>query len=206
MSTKYPPTLEQELHLTKQGYQVIVGVDEAGCGALAGPVLAGAVVLPLDCDLQGVRDSKLITERMREELYPLITQQATAWAVGSASVEEIFTTGIRQATYLAMRRAIGQIKEVDHVLVDAWTIPELAISQQGIIRGDQTVKSIAAASIIAKVTRDRQMFVYHEQYPKYEFAKHKGYGTKKHQEMIALYGPCPIHRLGYKTFHNKIHL
>lgn len=201
MSTKTLPTFQHERALLDQGYQMIVGVDEAGCGALAGPVVAGAVVFPLSSRLVEVRDSKLMTEKMREELYPLITERATAWAAGSASVEEIYKIGIRQANYLAMRRAVEMITDADFALVDAWTIPELTIPQKGIIKGDRHVKSIAAASVIAKVTRDRVMVKYHELYPEYDFAKHKGYGTKVHREAIKVHGPCPIHRLGYKTFH-----
>ena len=200
MSIKHAPTFKIELELMADGFQRIVGVDEAGCGALAGPVVAGAVIFPLDSNLEKVRDSKLLTERAREELYPQITECATAWGSGSASVEEIFDIGIRAATYLAMRRAVEAIEQPDYILVDAWTIPGINTPQRGIIRGDRTVKSIAAASIIAKVTRDRLMKVYADEYPVYQFGVHKGYGTKVHREAITAHGPCKIHRLGYKTF------
>jgi len=204
MSTKSNPTFRFERELFAQGYKMIVGVDEAGCGALAGPVVAGAVIFPLDSRIGDVRDSKLLTEKIREELYPLIIDRSVAWAVGSASVEEIFEMGIRQANYLAMRRAVEMIAEADYALVDAWTIPHLRIPQRGIIRGDRHVKSIAAASVIAKVTRDRQMVRFHEHYPEYGFMKHKGYGTKEHLEAIAVHGPCSIHRLGYKPFQSVL--
>ncbi len=201
MSIKHLPTFKMERELRAQGYQWIVGVDEAGCGALAGPVVAGAVILPLESRLQGVRDSKLLSEKMREELYDEVKEQSTAWAAGQASVEEIEAIGIRPATYLAMTRAIEAITQTDYVLVDAWTLPELALPQRGIIRGDRTVKSIAAASIIAKVTRDRQMRAHAQEHPAYGFDGHKGYGTAAHRAAIKTHGPCPIHRLSYKTFH-----
>ncbi len=177
---------------------MIVGVDEVGSGALAGPVLAGAVVLPIASGLGGIADSKVLSTRQREELYVLICEKATAWAVGSASVQEIFDLGIRPSTYLAMRRAVDHIESVDYVLVDAWTIPGLSIPQHGIICGDRLTKSIAAGSIIAKVTRDRQMSELAMQYPQYGFEKHKGYATQMHKRAILEYGPCAIHRMNYK--------
>ena len=161
-------------------------------------MVAGAVILPLNCRIKGIRDSKLLRESQREELYTLITQQASAWSSGSASVEEIQTLGIRQANYLAMRRAVEVLSEgVDYVLVDAWTIPNLSFPQKGIIRGDQSIKSIAAASIIAKVTRDRLMKILSQTYPEYGFQKHKGYGTIFHKQAITVHGPSPIHRLNF---------
>lgn len=204
MSTKVLPTFEFETKLTKEGYKVIVGIDEAGCGALAGPVVAGAVLLEPGKVLDGVKDSKLLNEKQRQEAYEIVTATSRAWAFGQSSVEEIFDIGIRAATYLAMRRALEEIQGVDFVLVDAWTIPGVATPQRGIIRGDQKIFSIAAASIIAKVTRDRMMKELHVLYPDYKFDVHKGYGTKIHQEAIKMYGPCPVHRLGYKTFLPKL--
>lgn len=200
MAAKKKPTFKLERTLMSQGFEQIVGVDEAGCGALAGPVVAGAVILPLTSRIGELNDSKKMSEKKREELYGLVTTRAQAWAAGIATVEEIYELGIRQANYLAMRRAVEQIKDAQYALVDAWTIPELQIPQQGIIKGDAKVKSIAAASIIAKVTRDRLLDAYAEQFPMYGFAKHKGYGTKQHRDAIAQHGACPIHRLGYKTF------
>ncbi|MFA4845194.1 MAG: ribonuclease HII [Patescibacteria group bacterium] len=200
MSIKVIPSFKIEHELQAQGLVRIVGVDEAGCGALAGPVVAGAVILPLDFECNEVRDSKLLSEQKREDLYLLIVEGALAWATGSASVKEIEELNIRGATLLAMCRAVEAIEQVDFALVDAWTIPGVSCPQRGIIRGDQTVMSIAAASIIAKVTRDRIMRELDLQYPEYGFQIHKGYGTRVHQEAIREHGACAIHRLSYKTF------
>ena len=192
MSIKISPTFEYEKALLANGYRAIVGVDEAGCGALAGPVVAGAVILTIDSEFEGLRDSKLMTEKAREAMFPLVQEQSVAWAAGIVSADEIFKIGIRPATYLAMRRAIEGIENVDYALVDAWTIPEIQIPQQGVIKGDTKIMSIAAASVIAKVTRDRIMREAHEQYPQYEFTTHKGYGTKVHRDAIKEHGACPI--------------
>lgn len=186
-----------ERTLLAQGFQRIVGVDEAGCGALAGPVVAAAVILPTGSRIGGIRDSKLLDERRREALYPVIVERALAWAVGIASVEEIATLNIRGANLLAMRRAVEAIESVEYVLVDAWTIPGITVPQRGIIRGDLYVKSIAAASVIAKVTRDRLMAELSREFPQYGFQTHKGYGTKKHKQALAQHGPCPHHRLSF---------
>jgi ribonuclease HII len=202
MSIKSPPTFRIERELLSQGFTRIVGIDEAGCGALAGPVVAAAVILPMDSKLGALRDSKLLSESRREKLYDLIVERCVAYATGLASVQEITTLNIRGANLLAMRRAAEVIECVDYALVDAWTIPGLEIPQRGIIRGDLTVKSIAAASVIAKVTRDRLMKRLAQEFPVYGFDIHKGYGTKAHREEIALHGPCKHHRLGYKTFAN----
>ncbi len=200
MSIKSPPTFKIERELLAQGYERIVGVDEAGCGALAGPVVAAAVLLPMDSRIVAIRDSKLLSESRREELYPVIVEQAVAYGVGIASVQEIAKLNIRGANLLAMRRAVEAIENVEYALVDAWTIPGIIIPQRGIIRGDRLVKSIAAASIIAKVTRDRMMSELAHEFPEYGFQMHKGYGTKRHREAIDTYGPCVQHRLAYKTF------
>lgn len=200
MSIKSPPTFKIERELLAQGYERIVGVDEAGCGALAGPVVAAAVLLPMDSRIAAIRDSKLLSESRREELYPVIVEQAVAYGVGIASVQEIAKLNIRGANLLAMRRAVEAIENVEYALVDAWTIPGIIIPQRGIIRGDRLVKSIAAASIIAKVTRDRMMSELAHEFPQYGFQMHKGYGTKRHREAIDTYGPCAQHRLAYKTF------
>jgi len=194
------PTFHLEKQLAACGYSAIAGVDEVGCGALAGPVLAAAVILPVTSRLGRIRDSKMLSPIMRAALYSQITVRAAGWAVGQSSVAEITALGLRPATLLAMRRAVDQLNVVDYVLVDAWTLPALPIPQQGLIRGDQSVKSIAAASIIAKVTRDRMMAEYAIEYPGYGFEKHKGYGTAFHQSRIQELGPCAIHRLSYKTF------
>lgn len=195
------PTFQYERALLDQGFRAIVGVDEAGCGALAGPLVAGAVIFPLDSRLGGLNDSKLLSPSKRDELYDVIKERAVAWAVGSVSVEEITELGLRPANLLAMRRAVEAIPQADYALVDAWTIPGLLIPQRGIIRGDQLVKSIAAASVVAKVTRDRMMLDLSVQFPAYQFHVHKGYATKTHRDAIKKHGPCAAHRLTYKTFH-----
>lgn len=196
-----PPSFQTEKDLAAEGFSLVAGVDEVGCGALAGPVMAGAVILPFDSHLGGVRDSKLLSPEAREELYPLITERAIAWSIGSASIEEIAQFNIRGASLLAMRRAIEGLKiSPQFILVDAWTIPGTLIPQRGIIRGDRTVKSIAAASVIAKVTRDRLMVKAALDFPAYGFEIHKGYATEIHRQAIKAHGPCPIHRLSYKTF------
>lgn len=195
------PTFLIERELAAQGFSAVVGVDEAGCGALAGPLMAAAVVFPLDSRLGDVNDSKLLSPAKRDELYGLIVERATAWAVGSVSVEEITALGLRPANLLAMRRAVEGIAGADYALVDAWTIPGLTIPQRGIVHGDALVKSIAAASVIAKVTRDRAMAELAERFPAYGFHVHKGYATKMHRDAIQKEGPCVAHRLTYKTFH-----
>lgn len=197
------PTFFEERRLLSQGYHMIVGVDEAGCGALAGPVMAGAVVLPLDSKIGALKDSKLLSSAMRERLFAMIIMRAKAWAFGEATVEEIAKFNVRGATFLAMRRAIAQIQQAQVLLVDAWKIPDVTLPQINIIRGDRLVKSIAAASIVAKVSRDRFMQTCHEQFPEYGFDQHKGYGTMAHRQAIHHHGPCPIHRLGYKTFRDS---
>jgi len=191
------PTFQHERALVAQGYCTIVGVDEAGAGALAGPVVAAAVVLPLGAEIKLVRDSKLLSERQRDIAYDQIIAAAIDWAVGGASAREIDAMNIRQATYLAMRRAVGQVERADFALIDAWTVPGLSVEQLGIIKGDREVTSIAAASIVAKVTRDRMMLDYHNQFPSYGFDEHKGYGTKAHRDAIERHGPCSIHRQSY---------
>lgn len=198
MAPRFPHFLQEKV-LLAEGFCAIVGVDEAGCGALAGPLVAAAVILPLDSRLGELDDSKMKTALARERLFDLICARATAWASASASVEEINTIGLRPANYLAMRRAIEQIPQADFALVDAWTIPDLQIKQRGIIHGDHLVKSIAAASIIAKVTRDKMMCELAEQFPLYGFEEHKGYGTKLHQARLTAHGPCAIHRTSWEA-------
>ncbi len=194
---KIIPTRTRERDLAAAGFACVVGVDEAGCGALAGPVVAGAVSLQLDASIVGVRDSKLLTAKARERLYDDIVRVATGWHIGMASVSEINEFGIRPSTLLAMRRAVLGIDGVQFALVDAWTIPDLSFPQQGIIRGDQTIHCIAAASILAKVTRDRLMQELSRQYPQYGFAVHKGYGTQQHRERLEKYGMCAAHRKAF---------
>lgn len=200
MSTKTPPNFKRERALYKEGYSRIVGVDEVGCGALAGPVVAAAVILPLDSRLGAIRDSKLLSESAREALYEKIIDKSVAWGVGMAHVEEIMKYNIRGANLLAMRRAVECIDDVEYVLVDAWTIPDIPYPQLSVIKGDRKVKSIAAASIVAKVVRDNYMKKLANQFPAYGFDQHKGYGTRLHRQAITEHGACPQHRLTFKTF------
>lgn len=176
-------------------FHVICGIDEAGRGPLAGPVVAGAVVFPADTDITGINDSKKLTEKKREELYDLIMEKAVSVGIGMASPQRIDEINILQATYEAMREAISKLSVTpDLLLNDAVTIPELPMKQVAIVKGDAKSVSIGAASIIAKVTRDRLMYEYDKVMPEYGFAKHKGYGTKEHIEAIKKYGSSPIHR------------
>lgn len=176
-------------------YSYICGIDEVGRGPLAGPVVAGAVILPKDCHILYINDSKQLSEKKREELYDVITREAVAWAVGYASPKRIDEINILQATYEAMREAISKLAVKPQILLnDAVTIPKIEIPQVPIIKGDAKSVSIAAASIIAKVTRDRLMVEYDKIMPEYGFASHKGYGSKSHIEAIRQYGPSPIHR------------
>lgn len=190
------PTNQMEHTLREQGYRVIVGVDEAGCGALAGPVVAAAVALPVLSALP-VRDSKQLSAKQRGELFPLVVEEALCCGVGVVSAKEIDRMGIRPATLFAMRKAVGACYGVEYALVDAWTIPNIVTPQTGIIRGDAQERLIAAASIVAKVTRDRLMVVMSEALPQYGFAMHKGYGTAAHRGAIREYGMSAEHR---KTF------
>ena len=183
-------------------YSYICGIDEVGRGPLAGPVCAGAVILPKDCDILYINDSKQLSAGKREELYEEITQQAVAYATALESNEVIDEINILQATYKAMQTAINHLTvQPDILLNDAVTIPQVKIKQVGIIKGDARSASIAAASIVAKVERDRLMEEYDKLYPEYGFASNKGYGSKEHIAALKKYGPCPIHR---KTFIGKI--
>lgn len=178
----------------------ICGIDEAGRGPLAGPVAAGAVILPRDHDLLFLNDSKKLTPKKREMLFEQIMEEAVAWAVGLVEPARIDEINILQATYEAMRKAIGRLDRQPSVLInDAVRIPDVQIPQIPVIKGDAKCISIAAASIMAKVTRDRIMIELDAQYPEYGFARHKGYGTREHIEAIRKYGPCPIHRRTFIT-------
>lgn len=181
----------------------ICGIDEAGRGPFAGPVVAGAVVLPVGLKIQGLNDSKQVSAARREELYDEIREKAVSYGIGISSPARIDEINILQATYEAMRHAVEDLSVVpDLLLNDAVTIPKLPIRQVGIVKGDARSLSIAAASIMAKVTRDRMMVEYAELYPEYFFEKNKGYGSKEHREALMKYGPCPIHR---NTFiHNYV--
>lgn len=179
-----------------RGY--IAGIDEVGRGPLAGPVVTAAVILPEDCDILYINDSKKLTEKMREQLYDTILEKAVAVSIGIEDVETIDRINILQATYSAMKKAVNGLEVTpDLLLVDAVTIPGVAMAQVPIIKGDEKSISIAAASIIAKVTRDRMMVAYEELFPGYGFASNKGYGAKVHTEALKRLGPCPIHRRSF---------
>lgn len=189
------PTDEFELEARRRGYRLIAGLDEAGRGPLAGPVVAAAVILPTRCCLAGVDDSKQVSESARVHLYEVIIRRARAVGVGIATEQEIDCLNILEATRLAMRRALASLTpQADCLLIDAVILSNLAIPSRPIIKGDTLSISIAAASIVAKVTRDRMMAVYHQIYPDYNFLSHKGYGTEEHLQRLAQYGPCAIHR------------
>ena len=176
-------------------YGVICGIDEAGRGPLAGPVVAGAVVLPKGCRILYINDSKKLSEKKRDELFDVIKEEALSYGIGIVSPERIDEINILQATYEAMHEAVNKLSvKPDILLNDAVTIPGIDVKQIPIIKGDAKSLSIASASILAKVTRDRLMTEYDSLYPEYGFARHKGYGTKVHIEAIKEYGPCPIHR------------
>jgi ribonuclease HII len=196
------PDLAQETRLWLAGYGAIAGVDEAGRGALAGPVVAGAVVLPKDAGLTGiwseVRDSKLLSPARREGMVDAIHQAAGGWAVGQASAQEIDAMGIAPATRLAMQRAIaGLPARPDYLLLDWVRLATVVLPQESFVKGDQRIVSIAAASILAKVHRDRLLVALDRSYPGYGFASHKGYGAASHLAAIADNGPCPEHRRSF---------
>lgn len=181
-----------------QEYNYICGIDEVGRGPLAGPVVACAVILPKDCNILYINDSKQLSEKKREELYDMIMEQAVAVGVGSIPPAKIDEVNILQATYEAMRQAIGNLSVApDLLLNDAVTIPGVLVKQIPIIKGDAKSISIAAASIVAKVTRDRLMTAYDNIFPQYGFAANKGYGSKEHIEILKRLGPTPIHRLSF---------
>lgn len=190
----------------EEGFSLICGVDEAGRGPLAGPVCAAAVILPPDLELEGLNDSKKLSEKRREALYPLICEQALAYGIAFASEQEIDELNILQATFLAMRRAVRQLgQKPDLALVDGNREPDFGdIPVRTIIKGDSRSANIAAASILAKVTRDRFMLEQDAVYPQYGFAVHKGYGTQKHYAALREFGPCPIHRRSFlKKFYGE---
>ena len=206
---RYPAEIQQfEQILRQQGYQRIVGIDEAGRGALAGPVVAAAVILPINCQISGVTDSKQLTPKKRAELFDEIHRTAVAVGVGRVENKEIDQINILQATMAAMAQAVAQITPApDYVLVDGTHLPKTSLPRshrdseqpaKAIPKGDTLIQSIAAASIIAKVTRDRLMIELDKTYPGYGFQVHKGYGTLQHRQAIAQLGPCPIHRRSFK--------
>ena len=188
-----------------EGYTIICGVDEAGRGPLAGPVCAAAVILPDHLDLPGLNDSKKLSDKKRRELFPLIKEQAIAYGIGLASEKEIDEINILQATYLAMERALAQLDgKADLALIDGNRAKDFGMPVKTVVKGDSLSASIAAASILAKVTRDDLMEAYAEEYPGYGFEIHKGYGTKAHYAALTEKGPSPIHRMTFlKKFYGE---
>ena len=181
--------------MSPEKHVLIAGVDDVGRGPLAGPVLAAAVILNPNKRIRGLGDSKQLSEKQREKLFPIIQERSLAFAIGRAEVAEIDTLNIFHAGLLAMKRAIEALSvSPEHVLIDGTHCPELICTAEAIVKGDQKIPAISAASIIAKVTRDREMVVLDEQYPGYGFAEHKGYSTKQHLEALRRLGPCAIHR------------
>ena len=191
--------------LYQQGIQVICGVDEAGRGPLAGPVCAAAVILPPHLEIPGLDDSKKLTDKRRRELFPIIQEQAIAYGIGLASHEEIDEINILQATYLAMDRALAQLKiRPDHVLIDGNRAKDFGLPVTTVVKGDSLSANIAAASVLAKVTRDELMEKLAQDYPQYQFEVHKGYGTKAHYAALTEHGPSPIHRMTFlKKFYGQ---
>ncbi|MEF2920745.1 MAG: ribonuclease HII [Acutalibacteraceae bacterium] len=189
-----------ENQLTEKGFNHICGVDEAGRGPLAGPVCAAAVILQPNDIIEGVNDSKKLTEKKRELLFEVIKERAVSWSIAFAIVEEIEELNILNATMLAMKRAVEGLNiPADYAIIDGNKTPNLDIPCESIVKGDANSMSIAAASILAKVSRDRLLLDYAQQYPQYGFEKHKGYGTKLHREALKEYGACPVHRMSFLT-------
>ncbi len=186
------------------GYKIVCGIDEAGRGSLAGPVYAAAVILPLGLEIDGLNDSKKISEKKREQLFDVICEKAVDYSIGIATEQEIDEINILNATFLAMHRAVEGLKtKPDYALIDGNQYPKIPfVMEETVVKGDAKVMSIAAASILAKVSRDRFMLEKAKEYPQYQFEKHKGYGTKLHYEMLKEYGPSPIHRM---TFLKKLY-
>ncbi len=179
----------------KNGYINVCGVDEAGRGPLAGPVCAAAVILPANTIIEGVNDSKKLSEKKREILFEIIKEKAVSYRIAFASVDEIEEVNILNAAMLAMKRAVEGLKiPSDFAMIDGNKIPDLSIPADCIVKGDAKSMSIASASILAKVSRDRLLYKYAEEFPEYGFDKHKGYGTKAHREALKKYGPCKYHR------------
>ena len=192
----------ENLH-RNQGFQMICGVDEAGRGPLAGPVCAAAVILPESVNIPGLNDSKKLSDKRRREMYPLIKEQAIAYSIAFATEEEIDSINILQATFLAMQRAISGLQvKADFALIDGNREKDFGLPVKTIVGGDGLSASIAAASILAKVTRDDFMLELAKDYPQYGFEVHKGYGTKAHYEALAHYGPSKVHRM---TFLKKLY-
>lgn len=197
--------LKREKELYKEGYHFICGCDEAGRGPLVGPVVAGAVILPENYELEGLTDSKQLSEKKREKYFPIIKQDAIAYGIGIVDAKTIDEINIYEASRLAMKKAIADMKvNPDYVLTDAMPIKDLNVPVEPIIHGDALSLSIAAASVLAKVTRDHILMELDEKYPQYEFARHKGYPTKRHLELLKLYGPTEDYRFTYRPVRDLI--
>jgi ribonuclease HII len=198
------PSFEYENIKYAEGYTAVCGTDEAGRGPLCGPVVAAAVILPRDIEIEGLNDSKKLTEKKREKLFDIIKEKAVAYAIAEASVAEIDEINILNASMLAMRRAIEALSvKADFALIDGNCSRGFNIPTQTIVKGDSLSVSIAAASILAKVTRDRQCVELDREYPEYGIAKHKGYPTKDHMDAVRKYGPAPIYRMSFLKFLDK---
>ena len=192
------PDYSYEQAAMQSGFNLICGVDEAGRGPLAGPVCAAAVILPQGLEIEGLNDSKKLTEKKREQLFDIIIEKAVDYSIAYGTLEEIEEHNILNATYFAMNRAIKGLEKVDFALIDGNRLPkDIKVPAATIVKGDAKSMSIAAASILAKVSRDRLLLEYDQKYPQYQFAKHKGYGTKLHTDLIKEHGPCEIHRLSF---------
>lgn len=190
---------DHERQAEQAGYRTVAGVDEAGRGPLAGPVVAAAVIFPFGLSLPGLRDSKKLSPALRDQWFETIQQKSLGWGLAVVDETTIDEINILQATLLAMKSAVEQLSlPVDLLLIDGNRGIDSHIDQKTIVGGDDASQSIAAASVLAKVTRDRLMEAYHETYPQYEFLRHKGYGTALHRERIRQHGPCPIHRKSFK--------
>ncbi len=200
-----PDLWQMERALHREGVALVCGVDEAGRGPLAGPVCAAAVILPEGVELPGLNDSKKLTEKKREALFPLIEEKALTYAIAFASVEEIERMNILAAALLAMDRAIAQLSPAPELaLIDGNIVKGISVPARSVVGGDGKVAAIAAASVLAKVTRDRLMLTLAEKYPQYGFENHKGYGTKEHYAALEKYGPSPVHRMSFlKKFYAK---
>ena len=198
-------TYEYEINATERGYNAVCGVDEAGRGPLAGPVFAAAVILPEGCEIEGLNDSKKLSEKKREALFDVIKEKAISYSVASVDEKTIDEINILQATYLAMKTAVESLDvPADYALIDGNRMPPISIDGETVVKGDAKSMSIAAASILAKVSRDRFMLEIDKKYPQYQFSKHKGYGTKLHYEMLSEHGVSDCHRLSFlKSFFNK---
>lgn len=192
------PDYSYEQAAKNSGFNLICGVDEAGRGPLAGPVCAAAVILREGTEIEGLNDSKKLSEKKREQLFDIIIEKAVDYCIAYGTLEEIEEQNILNATFFAMNRAVNGLKKVDFALIDGNRLPkEIKVPGATIVKGDQKSMSIAAASILAKVSRDRLLLEYDKKYPEYQFAKHKGYGTKLHTDLIKEFGPCEIHRLSF---------